>query len=64
MKIDTISKVEEEILSDMQFDTHELWEWYSFIRTFSKPIKEIEVVEIGYNLLEIWINRNWLIFDL
>ncbi|MFN7113415.1 MAG: hypothetical protein ACK4PK_03555 [Alphaproteobacteria bacterium] len=57
-----LSELEKDILGDMQFDTHELWEWYSFIRTHYPSMSEDEVIEFGYNLFVTWVGRDWLIF--
>lgn len=57
-----LSGLEKDILGDLQHDSHELWEWYSFIRTYYPSMPENEIIKLGYNLFVTWIEREWLVF--
>ncbi len=57
-----LSELEIDILGDMQFDAHELWEWYSFIRSHHPDMAEDEVIKLGYSMFKKWVARGWLVF--
>lgn len=55
-----LSPVEKNIFDDLLQDTHELWEWYAFIRYSHSDVSEDEVIRLGNDLLATWVNRGWL----
>lgn len=55
-----LSRLEENIFDDLVQDHHELWEWYAFFRSAYPELDEEQIIKEGNNLLDIWINKNWL----
>ncbi|MFH1157903.1 MAG: hypothetical protein V1721_03335 [Pseudomonadota bacterium] len=55
-----LSKIEEDFLGDLAQDSHELWEFYAFIRHHYTNSSENEIIELGRELLSVWIERGWL----
>lgn len=55
-----LSLIEKDLLGELSQDTHELWEWYAFLRSNNPTLSEEEVIRSGRELLAVWIERGWL----
>lgn len=55
--------IEDDIITDLVHDSHELWEWYVFVRSNEPELSEPQVLQRGRELLAIWISRGWLKFS-
>ncbi len=55
-----LSDLENDILTDLSQDSHELWEWYSFVRYNHPDYSEAQTILCGNQLLAVWARRGWL----
>ena len=55
-----LSELENDILGDLNEDTHGVWEVFEFARMHYPSYSDQQIFEIGRGLLESWHERQWL----
>jgi hypothetical protein len=55
-----LSELENDILGDLNEDTHGVWEVFEFARMHHPSYDDQQIFEIGRGLLQSWNEKQWL----
>ena len=55
-----LTQLESDLLGDLAGDDHSLHEIFGFVRLHYPNADDSEVLRIGRNVVQTWVNRGWL----